>query len=312
MSERLFGRAARLTLIQDSGQTKIFDGVSAFAQNFNEREKPKGFDVFRIAFSVEQTSESNANNAQISIFNVNRDSRQFASAESVRVILNAGFGENPDILFIGQADDDKTVVERNAGDIILTLICGDGRKELKEATVNQTFEAGASVQQIIESAAQSFGLSANPRIEGVEQETFSQSVTVSDSAKDILDKYTKKQGLIWSIQNGVVEVRKQDQAIADETIVLENIFATGLNQNERVYNRFISGTGLLGIPKKREDGGIEVTSLLNPKLRPGRILEIRTNRPGFEFDGTFVIRRAQHSGDNYRGAWQTVVEAVSQ
>ena len=320
MSEPLFGRSAILSVIAPDGREKRFSGIGDLARSriVYENGKPrlvdevKGADPFHITFTVEQTSESNANTATISVYNINADSRQFVSQDKLIIALFAGYGPTPELLFQGTSDDDKTVVAREGADILTSFQVGDGRTEMKNAIVNKSFASGVGLRQIINTAVEALGLGTDPKISDLTDESFENGITMSGSAKEILDKYVKKQGLEWSIQNGVLEIKRPTSSVTDETVVLENLFLTGGNVQGREFTQFLSGTGLIGIPEKREKCGIQFTALLNPKIRPGRIVQIKTNRPGFEFDGSFVIRKAQHSGDNYRGPWYTTAEGVSQ
>ena len=92
------------------------------------------------------------------------------------------------------------------------------------------------------------------------------------------------------MQAGVLEIKKKNRTIIEEKVVIS------------------PETGLVSIPKKLTDG-IEFLSLLNPLLRPGRPVQIKSKfLKGEDF---FIVRKVQHQGDNFSGPWNSFTEAAA-
>jgi hypothetical protein len=76
-----------------------------------------------------------------------------------------------------------------------------------------------------------------------------------------------------------------------------------------------SETGLIGSPGRlksdkqntaKETGdGVEFQCLLNPKIKPGRLIKLES----IGIKGTFKTVKVTHEGDNQGGSWLSKVEA---
>ena len=96
-----------------------------------------------------------------------------------------------------------------------------------------------------------------------------------------------KLGVQWSIQDDELHITDTDLTTDEAPVFLT------------------SETGLIGIPTKRRNGGYLFSSLLNPKIRPGRPLIIESEL----VSGTFRPLKVNHLGDLDDGPWDTQVEA---
>lgn len=249
----------------------------------------KVFKDFTIDFKVEKTSESDANRAQVSIYNLNFDNRSEFIKPELRMILKAGYDKNFDDIFSG--DITKVSTQKQGPDFITTLECGEGEKILREAIISKSFKEGVSIKQILKEVVESFGLKLKDN-KWVSNDIYNKGISLLGSSKNILDKILDKLGLEWSIQADEIQILSKNQGIEKETIKLN-------------YQ-----TGLIGSPSPREEGkGIEFTSLLQGKLIPGRKVEIESViDPGI--NGMFVVKKVFHSGNTRTGEWYSKCEAV--
>jgi len=294
MSDRLFGRSAILIATVGS-EAKKFSGITpaavtkvSFKQNQAEViRSDSSNEVFRIAFNVESTSESNANTAMVSIYNLSGTNRAFFERPGLKVVLMAGYGAKPTIIFKGDVEGDKTRSKKNGQDIITTVESGDGRFSLKNTVLNKTFAPGVSIEQVLKDIQGAMKLPGD--FKDIKKETFNQGLSISGSPKEVLDKLTEKQQLEWTIQNGVLQIKKKGGAITNEAVTVS------------------PETGLLDIPSKTNEG-IEFQTLLNPLLFPGRPVLIESRF--LKGQQKFIVRRVQHQGDNFTGVWTSFVEAI--
>lgn len=116
---------------------------------------------------------------------------------------------------------------------------------------------------------------------------FSKGVSASGTARELLTKYLKKQGLEWSIQNETLVIKPAG---------LPDLLATV---------RLSSSTGLIGSPEKREKG-VNFKCLLAPELMPGSPVLLDSE----QIKGLFICRTVKHNGDTKQGDWLTEVEAL--
>jgi hypothetical protein len=243
----------------------------------------KRFTDLRVVFDIERTSTSEPNKCKMAIYNLTKDSRALAEKEKMQVILQAGYGGRNETIF--QGDVGRAMSRREGADIITEFEAGDGEAAYNDSTVNKSFAPGVNFQTALNFVSQSFGLPVKVQ-QGVQNETFANGLTLSGSSKDKLDELTSKQGLIWSIQDGAIQILKPGEGTGEEAVLLS------------------SSTGLIGSPKKK-DNGIEVTSLLNPKIKPDRPVLLQSNF----VRGVLVPQRVKHRGDSFTGDWFTIIEA---
>ena len=245
------------------------------------------FSEIRIKFKITKTSESSANQAHIELYNLNSDSRGFLGSEGLVCILKAGyrgvdnFGVSMDTIFSGDINHIKH--ERKDTDIVSTLECGDAQKKLTKSHAEQSFKKGSKVKHVIKTLVDKLGIPIG-RMDDLSESSFPHGITLSGNIKELLDKLVAREGKEWHVQDGelyIIDPKKKDTSKA---IVISQ------------------DTGLIGIPVAQEKG-LEITTLLIPSLKPGRVIQlISSDKSGF-----FFVREAVYEGDTLEGQWQVKV-----
>lgn len=237
----------------------------------------------RIEFDIEKTSESDPNKGTMIIFNLNETHRAALENEVVYIELEVGYEEgDTTVLFKGDMTKSKT--ERLGVDYKSIITIGDGSKEIKAAKLDKSYASGANIKTIVVDALNQVGLPVARN--DMQDEQYNQGVTVSGSAKKIIDRFTGKQDLEWSIQDGEVQILNKDQDVGEEAILLT------------------SNTGLLGSPFKREDNQVEFKSFIIPGITPGKKIKIESN----DINGFFKVTKAKFIGSNHDGPWEILAE----
>lgn len=271
----LFNRIATLKVIARNKADKVLE--------------VRDFTGLRVSFSVEKTSESNPNTAKISIYNLNESSRGFCEKKGQALILEVGYAPlNQDVVkeIIFQGDTGKVSSERRGPDWVTTFEVGDGEKNLTNKNFNKVFQSSSSLRTMIDEVVGSLGFARGPQ-DGIIEKTFNSPVVLSGGSKEILDQLTEEAGVEWSVQNGFLQILKPTQATKDEVVVISK------------------ETGMINVPVKREEG-IEVQCLIQPKLYPGRRIQLISST----FNGVFRVRKAQFEGDTREGGWNAKLECV--
>ncbi len=248
----------------------------------------KKFTDLRVTFDITKTSNSETNKAKIQVYNMTADSRALAEKKKLQLKLEAGYAGKNEIIFSG--DIQRVLSRREGADMITEFEPGDGELAYNDSVVNKSFAPGISFSNVLQYVSSSFGLPIKVQ-QGVQKESYLNGISVSGSAKDVMNDLTEKQGLIWSIQDGAIQILKKD---------------TGIEGVEAV--RVSSDTGLIGSPKKKGENAkaaLEVTSLLNPKIRPDAPVFIDS----IFIKGVVVPRKVMHKGDSQGGDYFTIFEA---
>jgi hypothetical protein len=237
----------------------------------------------KISFEIEKTSESNTNSATILIYNLNPNHRGILQKEeNLFIILEVGYGGEFNQLFIG--DISKVIITKQGNDWVTNIEAGDGNQSLKDATLDKSYKNGTPIKTIINDAIDSMKVTGNVVagvISDVGDEVFQQGVSISDTAKNVIDKLTSKLGLEFSIQDNEIQILGPDSDIGDSAILIN------------------PDLGLIGSPIKR-DKGIEFTALIfTTKVRPGILVKLESR----EIEGTFKVRKINFVGDTRGNDW---------
>jgi hypothetical protein len=259
----------------------------------------------RITFKVERTSESSANKAEISVYNLSQKSRDFITADvkGKVVMLTAGYQGDSSTIFFG--DIVHPEISRSGPDMMMKLECGDAERSLTESHVEIGLGPGTTTTQLINLAARSLGFVPSI-VADLIPESFVKGFAFAGTAKKLLDEITNKIGAKWSIQNGELQVHKKDGDIGSSAI---NISPT---------------TGLIGWPTKTKDG-VKFRSLLNPQIRPGRLVflqskqftgnQVAVQRPSggltvATIGELVIVQKATFEGDTHGDAYHVEVEGA--
>lgn len=254
---------------------------------------------FRLNFKFDKNLESSPNTGIINIYNLSQESREKFEAKNAICSLDVGYGNELLQLFSGNIA--KATTRKSGIDRITEIELGDGEKAYQEAKIDLTFPPGATADQIIQKVAFSFKDVVSGGVNAIREfiipkfKSYGTGVILSGTAKDILDSLTKTVGMEWSIQDGELQIIEQQKPTNDESVFLSPT------------------TGLIGSPGKIKadagknipDGGIEFQCLLQPKLKPGRLIEIESEL----ISGVYRISKVTHEGDNFAGNWVSKCEA---
>lgn len=288
MSE-FYDRRATLRVIEQDINVSEAGGLSVADASPVARVFPSllsdGSPGFRITFNILKNIEGTPNPASIYIYNLGPDSRAAFEKLNSRVILEAGYGDDQQVIFQGNIS--RTRTEKKGADYITHIEAADGLVAFEGARVNQSFGQPTSLSDVVKTLTDSFS-SANIGTEdlsAVPSKTYQSGIVLSGKSADLLSEVLQSEGLEFSIQ--------------DEQII---ILPAG---SERGVEAFVLGveTGMVGIPQVG-DQSITVSSLMNPRLKPYNQIVINSKF----VNGIYRIIRVEHVGDTFEGEFLTKLE----
>lgn len=259
-----------------------------------EQGTPRRLKDMKIQFKCAKTNTSSPNKAEISIYNLAQATRSLLEAKNTKVNLSFGYlGLNPngflnssstvDLVFVGDVTDLTQNIQ--PPDVITKIQCGDGDNRSRNARHNKGYPPNAKLDKILKDLGTSLGL-AKSVFKDVPDITIANGFTSIGLVRDNLDVLTKSYGLEWSIQDDALQVIPEGAPTADKVILIS------------------SDSGLVGSPKKTKNG-IEFESLIQPSLKPGRQVQIKSNL----INGVFKLRNVTHEGDSTSGSFLSKCEA---
>lgn len=232
-------------------------------------------DELRIKFKCEKTSEGKPNTATVEVFNLSGRTRSILEAKNTRVSLRIGYRDISEVVFIGNVN--KCVHKRDKVDIVTSLEVEDGGNRYRNARLEKGYPPGVNVKDVFKDLTESLGLPAGSQ-EGLPDFKYSKGLALSGLVRDQMHKLAERFKLDWSIQDETLQIIPQDKPTSEENILID------------------SSSGLVGFPSKT-DKGVEFTSLIQTRLRPGRSAKLDS----IDLKGVFKIRKVTHSGDSQRG-----------
>lgn len=249
----------------------------------------------KIEFSIEKTKDSNPNKAEIKIANLNQETRTRIREKDALIRLFCGYEQDLglQLIFVGNA---QHIVNRwETPEIITHIEAQDGQRTLRETRLSVSYGNRISANQLINRFANEMGI---PLKQDFNIEGSYNSYSFSGRAKDAIDEITRRFGYTWSVEdNEILVVPKFGNA-------------------ERVAVKLTPESGLVNTPERLADqeGKLEeaiekelewkLTSLLNPRLFPGGLVDLESKQA----TGVFQIEKVRHYGDTRGDAWYTEIE----
>lgn len=248
----------------------------------------------RIKFEIEKTMfGASPNHSKIDIYNLSIQSRS-SIKKGYLVQLQAGYNNLLGTIFTGNVFVAKT--ERDGSEIMTSLECLDGGSAIIMAVLDKSYGEGVKLSQILQDVATAMSVVTNIQpvgvnsgiILGIPNVIFNTGFVAHGPCKDTLDKLLTPMGLEWNVQNGnlnIIPKRNFDGNTAQIVSV---------------------DTGMIGVPSQNE-GFVQFTSLLNPKLVPGALVQLVSENKNL--NGYFKIRKSKFEGDSHDNKWQVSCEA---
>jgi len=262
----------------------------------------------RVAFAVEKSGNRDPNLASVEIYNLSEANRKVLLAGSDLaatsrkagliydwpLVIEAGYAGNRAQIFSG----DIVRADSKLGDTdwVTTIEAEDGGKSYRSARLDPplTFGPGTPVLTVLTALATALGVglgnSAAHFALGSQRGylNFDHGVALTGKVSKLLDKYVTSAGYHWSIQDGQLQVLSQDETLLDSITILSSL------------------TGLVGSPESGEKGVIEARSLMQPSIRPGRLVTIISKA----LNGKYKATKCSYFGDTWGADWYTEFEGT--
>lgn len=247
--------------------------------------------TLRFTFRVERSIQKAPNTAEISIWNLTKQTRALLQERDLLTILEAGYVGSRSTIFTGDLEYGTTT--RDGTDWITSFQSADGGRQVAESRVNVSFKGGADIGTVLTRLASELGVGLGNAVEKARGGAIRGSVTefingvvMSGKTYDQLEKVAKQMGFGVSIQDGQLQLLGPTETLKEQAILLTK------------------RTGLVGSPEAGERGRIKARSLLQPDLVPGRLVRVESE----EVTGFYRVDKAVFVGDTWGQDWYTDVE----
>lgn len=265
---------------------------------------------FRITFEIKKSITSASKLSKIEIYNLSRDTRDrlrdiisrnadLAVQGQAQLIayLYAGYEENTGLELLYSANITNIYSRREPPDVITTVTCADNAVVFKNTFVAESHSEGVSTKEIAESLASKLGMTIDDSSNVPTHINLAHGYSFVGSAKVGVNKLMKQIKCNWTTENGKIRIHPIGGYTNDSIVVIS------------------SDSGMIKSPERIESQGTDsengkikhgwrVTSLLEPKLLPGRRVKIESEA----VNGIYIVDSVEHKGDTATGDWQSVIE----
>lgn len=247
----------------------------------------------RVKFAIEKSLGRDPNTAEILVSNLRDNSRAHLQAKGAKIVLLAGYDANLSQIFLGNiTNTDQTALVGWDS----RVQCGDGERSMRWGRINTSIKGAVGLAAIVKKLAGALeidpGNSAGVLAQNARQ--FVSGYAANGKAAAELNRVLAAEGFEWSIQDGRLQILPRGGVTADVAVLLE------------------PDTGLIGSPEigtNDKRGGrsfVKVRSVLNPLLKPGAKIDLRSRW----LKGILRAEKVRHSGDTGGGEWYSDVEAT--
>ncbi len=241
--------------------------------------------------------------ADISIYNLSRDTENRISKRGERVIVSAGYHDSIGTLFTG--DIVNIFREKSGTSKITRLICRGGGSDLESKTVTTTLGAGTSVVTALQEIASALGMPLVVNAEDFAGGTpYARGVALDGDPAGLLKTLSESHDFRWVIDNGRLVVVRNGSARAGTT---------------KLITQF---TGMENAPDVT-DVGCDVTTRLDHTIKIGGKFRVESSFKNYNFSGMYFrnipesagsgeyrIFKLVHSLDSHGDSWSTRITGI--
>ena len=241
-----------------------------------------------IEFSIQKADTETQNTGKVSIWNLNDQHLAALNEKDCAVSLRAGYGTHLSLIFAGLVSYATTTMD--GADRKTEIEVVDNHVGVRDTFVSVSYAGKVNWKTIFDDVAAQMGVAIS----------YSYNATFSDihngftfvgKARDILTRGCSCCILSWTLQNGVLQIKRPGGVMSKEVYLLS------------------PETGLIGIParvvvsKDEATGtsalGWDVEYLLNGAINIGDFVKLESKT----VTGYFRIYSVEIQGDNQSGDW---------
>jgi len=278
--------------------------------------------ALQVRFSITSATLQTPRRLDARLYNVAKETAAKLRNQFVQVTLSAGYENGPFGFIFGGLIAQVKVGREDAANTFVDIIATDGDFAYNFSVINSTLAAGwqrADEQKVlVESLRKNAAEASKPK--GTFTQGASPDLATSKAprgkvlygmTRDRMRDFAVATGTQWNLEYGTVNFVPELGFIPGDAIVLD------------------SASGMIGVPVLTIDG-VQVTALLNPNIKVGRLLKIANAsitgstlktpisiddefyQPSKDPDGTYKVYALRHIGDTRGQEWYTEAICVGQ
>ena len=244
--------------------------------------------ALHVNFSLQKSDLETQNTGRVTLWNLNPSQLAVLNEKDCVVSLKAGYGSKLALIFAGIVSYVSTTIDSADRKTEIEVI--DNLVEIRDTYVSVSYNGTVNWKIIFDDVAAQMGVAVSYS-DNAEFADISNGFSFVGLARDIMTKGCKCCNLTWSLQNGVMQVKKPGDVMSREVYVLS------------------PDTGLLGIPARvvitqdeatgKNTLGWDVEYFLNGAINIDDYVKLESDT----VTGYFRVYSLEISGDNVSGDW---------
>lgn len=259
-----------------------------------ERSKSQPIPL-HISFSFERTDLETQNTGRVTVWNLNKEHIAALDEKDCVLSLKAGYGNRMPLIFAGIVTN--CVTSLDGADRKTEIEVVDNLVEIRDTYVTISYAGTVNWKTIFDDVANQMGVAVTYSY-NAEFADIANGFSFVGLARDIMTKGCGCCNLTWSLQNGVMQVKKPGDVMSKEVYVLSE------------------DTGLLGIPARVTEAnsetsdktsiGWEVVFFLNGAIHIDDYVKLESKT----VSGYFRVAKLTQEGDNVSGDWTCTAQLM--
>lgn len=244
--------------------------------------------ALHVNFSIQKTDLEAQNTGRVTVWNLNKQHLAALDKKDCALALKAGYGNRLALIFAGIVTNSRTSLD--GADVKTEIEVVDNLVEVRDTYVTISYTGTVNWKTIMDDVANQMGVAVTYSY-NAEFVDIPNGFSFVGQAKEIMNKGCKCCGLVWSLQNGVMQVKKPGDVMSKEVYVLS------------------ADSGLLGIParvteaaaqgKSEPEIGWDVEYFLNGAIHVDDYVKLESEK----VSGYFRVYSIEITGDNVTGDW---------
>lgn len=271
MAEQRYLRSVRVT-IGDAESAVLINGPAAAAE-------------LLVRFDLRKEASPTPAAGHVDVYNLQPETERRIRERGTRVVLEAGYGSSPTLIFDGDVRRVHRMRERL--NRVTRVIVGGSVAKQSRAVFMRSYEGDVAVRDIVRDGVAALGLTLGP-VDLIPEDAVETDFRYNGPARTMITWRLNPLGIEWYEENGVVRFNRFSQTADDRP--------QGFVVSER--------TGMVGTPTVTDDG-VEVRTILDPRFA----LDVRFRIDSAEVEEAsrpWKCVAVRHHGDNREGPFETV------
>ena len=267
---------------------------------FNTATEQLNIKELKVSFNILKTDQNEPNEAEITLYNLSRDTFNKISLPDTEVVLKAGYKDEggAKVIFVGTITNPEYTHEGTETRTVLT--CVDGQKDGRGNPVSLSYKKGTLVNAIVDDILNIIPMTSIKKAV-IPNVDYTAGYSFVGRALDGLAEVLGKVHLGYTIQNNEIYILDNNQTINPVGLVFS--YATGLLGKPELV---ATTSAIDGQPIVKKQ--LRIKTLLAPSVLPKNLIKLETK----DSNGLFVVQNINHIGDNYDGSFKSEMMVIEE